>query len=74
MTQAASTGFSHGSFVFDEYYNRSYSSIVDKDEGSWTENKLDALSLQILEGVEARGLIWYSPTPLGYGSVLQNPL
>ena len=38
------------------------------------ENKIDALSLQILEGVEARGLIWYSHTPLGEGCVLQNPL
>ena len=29
---------------------------------------------QMLEGVEARGLIWYSHTSLGEGSVLQNPL
>jgi hypothetical protein len=29
---------------------------------------------QMLEGVEARGLIWYSHTPLGEGSVLENPL
>lgn len=38
------------------------------------ENKSEALSLQILEGVEARGLIWYSHTPLEEESVLQNPL
>ena len=37
------------------------------------ENKIDALSLQILEGVEARGLIGYSHTPLGEGRVLENP-
>ena len=28
---------------------------------------------QMLEGVEARGLIWDSHTPLGEGSVLENP-
>lgn len=38
------------------------------------ENKSDALSLQMLEAVEARGLIWDSHTPLGEGSVLENPL
>ena len=32
------------------------------------------LSLQMVEGVEARGLIWDSHTPLGEGRVLQNPL
>jgi len=29
---------------------------------------------QMLEGVEAKGRIWYSHTSLGEGSVLQNPL
>ncbi len=29
---------------------------------------------QMLEGVEARGLIWSSHTSLGEGSVLENPL
>ncbi len=33
----------------------------------------NSLSLQILEGVEARGLIWDSHTPLGEGGVLENP-
>jgi hypothetical protein len=32
------------------------------------------LSLQMLEGVEARGLIWASHTPLGEGRVLEKPL
>lgn len=32
------------------------------------------LSLQILEGVKARGLLWYSHISMGEGSVLENPL
>ena len=32
------------------------------------------LSLQMLEGVEARGLIWASHPPLGEGRVLEKPL
>ncbi len=32
------------------------------------------LSLQMVEGVEARGLIWASHAPLGEGKVLEKPL